>query len=68
MYRAPESCVFYDGQELVGHEADDHRVPYVGCPNRQIQPVGDEDKYGKGLQKDHYLILFEPFNIYKLVD
>ncbi len=25
-------------------------------------------KYGKGLQKDHYLILFEPFNIYKLVD
>lgn len=27
-----------------------------------------ETKYGKGLQKDHYLILFEPFNIYKLVD
>ncbi|WP_077611996.1 ImmA/IrrE family metallo-endopeptidase [Clostridium sp. Marseille-P2415] len=25
-------------------------------------------KYGKGLQKDDYLILFEPFNIYKLVD
>ncbi len=25
-------------------------------------------KYGKGLQKDNYLILFEPFNIYKLVD
>lgn len=25
-------------------------------------------KYGIGLQKDHYLILFEPFNIYKLVD
>ncbi|WP_334291565.1 ImmA/IrrE family metallo-endopeptidase [Lacrimispora indolis] len=24
-------------------------------------------KYGKGLQKDNYLILFEPFNIYKLV-
>ncbi len=24
-------------------------------------------KYGKGLQKDDYLILFEPFNIYKLV-
>lgn len=25
-------------------------------------------KYGKGLQKDNYLILFEPFNIYRLVD
>ncbi len=26
-----------------------------------------EAKYGKGLQKDNYLILFDPFNIYKLV-
>lgn len=25
-------------------------------------------KYGKGFQKDDYLILFEPFNIYKLLD
>jgi Zn-dependent peptidase ImmA (M78 family) len=25
-------------------------------------------KYGKGFQKDDYLILFEPFNIYKLMD
>jgi len=25
-------------------------------------------KYGKGFQKDEYLILFEPFNIYKLMD
>lgn len=25
-------------------------------------------KYGKGVQKDNYLILFEPFNIYKVMD
>nr|DAJ03031.1 MAG TPA: IrrE protein [Caudoviricetes sp.] len=25
-------------------------------------------KYGKGFQKDQYIILFEPFNIYKLMD
>lgn len=25
-------------------------------------------KYGKGFQKENYLILFEPFNIYQLVD
>lgn len=25
-------------------------------------------KYGKGLQKDNYLILFEPFNIYKMLE
>ena len=27
-----------------------------------------QSKYGKGLQKDNYLILFDPFNIYRLVD
>lgn len=25
-------------------------------------------KYGKGVQKDNYIILFEPFNIYKMID
>ena len=25
-------------------------------------------KYGKGLQKDCYLIFFEPFNIYKMIE
>ncbi|WP_124065999.1 ImmA/IrrE family metallo-endopeptidase [Clostridium sp. E02] len=27
-----------------------------------------QTKYGKGFQKENYLILFDPFNIYQLVD